>query len=401
MTSGGEWMSATIKILKKGKEYTVEGKKGETLLTVLNKNGFSVKHPCGGKGKCGKCLVQVTDTNAKPNKLEAELLGNKKMAEGYRVACLVRSDQPMTVLFNGKAQKSKKEVTPVERVQIEPTVKIQTALTKHFFEQGENGYTEVYRDRRLIGIEPGDTRATSFGAAISIDGKRVYATLCNMTTGEMIAKMETTRTSTVHVLISELIEKLITVSGIERKWLYEVVFAPDVTYWRAFLEETGQMTDCQSATLLRMPLLTIDVNAALTSELTVMPAPIVNAGLPAIVAAYHLMDRKNGFLLLLKGGESLVLKKGKPFVIQQDTPPFQLLEKVGLINVEGTEIFVDTGMLGTDVMQMLVKSGLSAFEPNAVNVLARALDNAASMCLLSKKCMKRAEGLIQSVSSIS
>ena len=36
---------------------------GETLLSVLRRNGCSIKAPCGGNGKCGKCTVRLLRAN--------------------------------------------------------------------------------------------------------------------------------------------------------------------------------------------------------------------------------------------------------------------------------------------------------------------------------------------------
>jgi len=54
-------MEHKIKIYKEGKlvRETV-GKTGDTLLDVVSATGEFLDAPCGGQGKCGKCLVQLT-----------------------------------------------------------------------------------------------------------------------------------------------------------------------------------------------------------------------------------------------------------------------------------------------------------------------------------------------------
>ncbi len=48
-----------LKIIENGKSKVIETKSGETLLTILRKYGYAVYAPCGGKGTCGKCIVNI------------------------------------------------------------------------------------------------------------------------------------------------------------------------------------------------------------------------------------------------------------------------------------------------------------------------------------------------------
>ena len=46
-------------VLNNDKTYTLSFEKGESLLAVLQREGFSVNAPCGGRGKCGNCTVTL------------------------------------------------------------------------------------------------------------------------------------------------------------------------------------------------------------------------------------------------------------------------------------------------------------------------------------------------------
>lgn len=48
-----------LKIIENGTSRIIETISGETLLTILRKHGYSVYAPCGGRGTCGKCLVNI------------------------------------------------------------------------------------------------------------------------------------------------------------------------------------------------------------------------------------------------------------------------------------------------------------------------------------------------------
>jgi len=48
-----------IKVIVNGKSGTIETGTGLSLLNILRKNGYTVYAPCGGKGTCGKCKVDL------------------------------------------------------------------------------------------------------------------------------------------------------------------------------------------------------------------------------------------------------------------------------------------------------------------------------------------------------
>ena len=48
-----------IKIISPDNPSTIIAEKGSSLLDILRNNGLNIYAPCGGKGKCGKCMVTV------------------------------------------------------------------------------------------------------------------------------------------------------------------------------------------------------------------------------------------------------------------------------------------------------------------------------------------------------
>lgn len=68
---------------------TVEGEEGESLLSILEREGIPLESYCGGVGSCGKCVVRILEGEvAPPNLLEREHLG-RDVDEGFRLACQV------------------------------------------------------------------------------------------------------------------------------------------------------------------------------------------------------------------------------------------------------------------------------------------------------------------------
>ena len=59
--TGGETVAFEIEISTAGKTATITAEKGEKLIDILSRNGFSVPAACGGRGVCGKCAVRLLE----------------------------------------------------------------------------------------------------------------------------------------------------------------------------------------------------------------------------------------------------------------------------------------------------------------------------------------------------
>ena len=63
---------------------------GKTLLQIFTEQGLRTPEaPCGGKGRCGKCLVRCEGALSAPDENETKLLDGKN---GFRLACLARCE---------------------------------------------------------------------------------------------------------------------------------------------------------------------------------------------------------------------------------------------------------------------------------------------------------------------
>ena len=77
---------------------------GKTVLEILIQEGIRPpESPCGGRGKCGKCLIKATGKISAPTQDEIRLIGNNTE---YRLACLARAEgdfgYELTEEVNGK-----------------------------------------------------------------------------------------------------------------------------------------------------------------------------------------------------------------------------------------------------------------------------------------------------------
>ncbi len=88
-----------LRIEPEGRRLSV--KPGRSLLAALAEEGLMLPSDCGGKGLCGKCRVQIqASARARPTPpeaAEAELIGPKLSGSGYRLACCVTVQTPLTI----------------------------------------------------------------------------------------------------------------------------------------------------------------------------------------------------------------------------------------------------------------------------------------------------------------
>lgn len=77
--------------------------KEKTLADLADKMGLKVKLPCDGKGKCGKCQVQVLDGELnEPTKEEQKLLKKSELESGIRLACCAVPKGDVTLVIGKK-----------------------------------------------------------------------------------------------------------------------------------------------------------------------------------------------------------------------------------------------------------------------------------------------------------
>ncbi|MGD9496352.1 MAG: ASKHA domain-containing protein [Armatimonadota bacterium] len=60
---------------------------GTTVLDAAESLGVSITAPCGGRGRCGRCRVIVTNGCAPPTQAEHDLLTGEELRNGFRLAC--------------------------------------------------------------------------------------------------------------------------------------------------------------------------------------------------------------------------------------------------------------------------------------------------------------------------
>lgn len=92
-------MSREVKVTFEPSGRTVDALRGTILLEAAARAGLIIDTPCGGAGRCGKCLVRVTSGAVAACPTEQTVVPPEKLAEGWRLACQCRTPGPVTVFI--------------------------------------------------------------------------------------------------------------------------------------------------------------------------------------------------------------------------------------------------------------------------------------------------------------
>ncbi|HLR20959.1 MAG TPA: ASKHA domain-containing protein [Tissierellaceae bacterium] len=203
-----------INIPRKNK--VIKTGRGKSLLRMLLDNDEFVEGPCGGRGTCGRCKIKhISGKLPPPSKDEEKFLSKDEICEGIRLACLIypESDIEIDILdqeknhrvitdgylpdFNlspsiWKRKFNIRKPTLEEPITYEELFKRELGLDRLEFnilknikmESGE--FTAVFNEKRLIGLENGDTTDETYGIAVDIGTTTVIASLVDLNTGDIV-----------------------------------------------------------------------------------------------------------------------------------------------------------------------------------------------------------------------
>jgi len=98
-------MKYTLRIHQDNQEHIIDCEKGQTIAKALDLAGFAQEQPCGGRGACGKCRVQVSGAIEAPDDMEKALLRDA-LQRGTRLSCRAKivGDCAVSLQNQGKMQ---------------------------------------------------------------------------------------------------------------------------------------------------------------------------------------------------------------------------------------------------------------------------------------------------------
>lgn len=94
-----------IKVIQGKSKSTICVSEGALLSEALINAGTVVPMPCGGSGKCGKCVIRIKGNLSAADNDEKRHLTDRQLADGYRLACrvIVKGDAIVEVQEDKKA----------------------------------------------------------------------------------------------------------------------------------------------------------------------------------------------------------------------------------------------------------------------------------------------------------
>ncbi len=270
---------------------------GTVLLEAAAQAGFILHTPCGGAGHCGKCLVRIRSGRCTPSATEEATLGAARIAEGFRLACQARVEGPLTIeipetsLFQSQQQiltadsgeplqvhprvarhpltlpsptHGAGEISDAERLLAAlPPCRLRIAALRRLplaLRQADFRVTAVVADGEVLDIEPGHDADSAYGVAFDIGSTTLVGTLVHLRTGADLAVAARVNPQTsfgddvlsriakcrnepdgLAVLqaavldgINRLLDELVKKTGVDRRHVYELVFAGNTTMQQIF-----------------------------------------------------------------------------------------------------------------------------------------------------------------------
>ena len=204
---------------------------GENLRLLANASGVFIRSDCNGDGTCGKCRVIIAENGESLGELtysEQDLLTEKEVQQGYRLACQVQVKENLVVRIPEETGLRIRQVqsTGLERkMRLNPSVKKvhvrvtqptlsdvlpdSERLVQTLKDSGQSGDLRI--DSNLIpalprllrecewdvtavlptpgqvcALERGDTTSQMYGYAVDIGTSKLVGVLINLATGETL-----------------------------------------------------------------------------------------------------------------------------------------------------------------------------------------------------------------------
>jgi uncharacterized 2Fe-2S/4Fe-4S cluster protein (DUF4445 family) len=189
-------------------EVQVKVEQGTSLMQAAAEAGIQMEGPCGGKGTCSKCRVDVREANGEQTVLACQTPVNQDM--------IVTIPQNEVSLFRkGEADRQAMgldiEINPAiwkKALKVEkPKLENQHSDLARFYEAfgkeipltytalqdlpaalrtGDHQITAVFTDERVLSVETGDNEGQLYGLAVDIGTTTVVAALMDLVTGHVL-----------------------------------------------------------------------------------------------------------------------------------------------------------------------------------------------------------------------
>lgn len=227
--NGLNYMEYTVHILPDNKKVIIPS--GTSILETCAIAGAKIEGPCGGKGNCGRCAVEILDEGSKgyqkvlacQTSIKSDMLiripkaattvHQKTRINSLQVDRYFECDSGIEkICFEVKKPSLAYQASDWERLQealgsavcglnkektidigIEALRSLPAALRK-----GKYQVTAVLAENKVIAIEPGDTTQRKYGIAIDLGTTSVVASLLDLNKGEQLETVSSTNKQNVY-----------------------------------------------------------------------------------------------------------------------------------------------------------------------------------------------------------
>lgn len=89
----------TITVRNNGQDLKIQGRKKNTLLETLRKEGIFIPAVCAGRGSCGKCRIRVVEGEVPETDADLRFFSKQEIEAGYRLACRAYPESDCTIVI--------------------------------------------------------------------------------------------------------------------------------------------------------------------------------------------------------------------------------------------------------------------------------------------------------------
>ena len=247
---------------------------GTPLMEAAGRAGIILQQPCGGQGTCGKCKVQIESAD-KPS-LACQTRVEGAIVVDVPAESMFETRQQILVDHRGEAEEVSSVVRKVPFELAPPSREdVRSDMARLYDALGDdisvpadfvrtvpgflrsNGWrgTAVLVEDRLIALEDGDTTANTYGVAFDLGTTTVVGTLFDLATGgeksiasrmnaqishgdDVISRIHAVRENpgsltrlqeAILGTVNDILDSLVSQSGISSAFIYEIVFAGNST----------------------------------------------------------------------------------------------------------------------------------------------------------------------------
>jgi len=361
-----------LRVFAYSHEREAEGEfsQGDTLLAVIRRLGFDPEASCNGRGKCGKCRVEVSPDSrlSPPSDLERKLLG-EFIDRGVRLACQTRILGDCRVYIKGQVYGRIETVDRREFGNIFPYIRKERSSlaasqgvdilsatigeisrdhidTTHYFADFSGRDVFLYfRPGKLVAIT--DRKASNLGVSIDIGTTTIASVLVDLDSGQVLAResmMNPQRrfghdvisrithtvteenglkqlTGLIRNAIAGLVKSLASAAGVDREEINQLVIAGNTTMNHLLLG-----LPVRSIAIAPFLPFCVDKQRRTSRELGIELSPFaevlvlpsisgyIGSDIVAGILATDLLDREDELLIDLGTNGEIVLSTGRKLI---------------------------------------------------------------------------------------